>query len=219
MKILVYGKGPREAYNDLYLELRSLLMANNVIFSAKPALYGYDIVVNFYKFNISIDIRCCPIDRLRGLKYDYFYCSEIRGLTGGVLYAVGKTRVYSLEDIVKLVLDTKKYFYTTPLNRIGEQLSKGLKDGVEVMKRDLFDNAWLYPNSVHRNALITNVIFNDPATIVFWTDGTKTVVKADDEPFDPEKGLAMAICKKTLGNEGNYYNIFKKWLPDDKEEK
>ena len=65
---------------------------------------------------------------------------------------------------------------------------------------------------------IKNVIFNDPATIVFWSDNTKTVVKAQDEPFDPEKGLAMAICKRALGNEGNYYNEIKKWLPKEKNE-
>ena len=64
---------------------------------------------------------------------------------------------------------------------------------------------------------ITNVIFNDPATIVFWNDGTKTVVKAENETFDPEKGLAMAIAKKALGNKGNYYNEFKKWLPKEEE--
>lgn len=60
---------------------------------------------------------------------------------------------------------------------------------------------------------IENVIFNDPATIVFWNDGTKTVVKVQNEKFDPEKGLAMAIAKKYFGNHGNYYNEFKKWLP------
>lgn len=61
---------------------------------------------------------------------------------------------------------------------------------------------------------IKDVIFNDPATIVFWMDGTKTVVKAQDgEKFDPEKGLAMAISKKALGNnKSNYYNEFKRWL-------
>ena len=65
---------------------------------------------------------------------------------------------------------------------------------------------------------IKNVIFNDPATIVFWADGTKTVVQCqDDDIFDPEKGLAMAISKKALGNKGNYCNEFKKWLPKDKE--
>ena len=61
---------------------------------------------------------------------------------------------------------------------------------------------------------IESVIFNYPATIVFWNDRTKTVVKVtDDETFDPEKGLAMAVAKKYFGNNGNYYNEFKKWLP------
>lgn len=59
---------------------------------------------------------------------------------------------------------------------------------------------------------IDNVIFNDPATIIFWKDGTKTVVKAEGEDFDPEKGLAMAISKKALGNQHEYYDVFKKWL-------
>ena len=62
---------------------------------------------------------------------------------------------------------------------------------------------------------ITKVIFNDPATIVLWSDGTKTVVKCDErDEFDPEKGLAMAICKKHFG--GGFYNdIFKKWIPEE----
>lgn len=69
-------------------------------------------------------------------------------------------------------------------------------------------------NSVHvdRSFQIKKVIFNEPATIVFWQDGTKTVVKTqNEEDFDPEKGLAMAIAKKAMGNEGNYFNRIKKW--------
>lgn len=63
---------------------------------------------------------------------------------------------------------------------------------------------------------IKKVIFNDPATIVFWSDGSNTVVKAQNgEVYDPEKGLAMAITKKRFGNKGNYYNNIKKWLPKD----
>lgn len=65
--------------------------------------------------------------------------------------------------------------------------------------------------------LIKNVKFNPPATIVFWTDNTKTVVKCNGEDYDPEKGLAMCICKKVLGNKGNYYKVFKKWLPKEDE--
>ena len=60
---------------------------------------------------------------------------------------------------------------------------------------------------------IKDVIFNPPATIVFWSDRTKTVVKAhDDGEYDPEKGLAMAFSKKFLGNNYEYYNEFKHWL-------
>lgn len=60
---------------------------------------------------------------------------------------------------------------------------------------------------------IKDIIFNPPATIVKWADGTKTVVKArGDDAFDPEVGLAMAISKKMYGNKYNYYNVFKKWL-------
>ena len=62
---------------------------------------------------------------------------------------------------------------------------------------------------------IKKVIFNDPATIIYWGDGTKTVVKAEEETFDPEKGMAMAIAKKALGNQGRYYEQFKKWLPEE----
>lgn len=65
---------------------------------------------------------------------------------------------------------------------------------------------------------IKNVIFSDPATIVLWEDGTKTVVKCENEAFDPEKGLAMALAKKMLGNKGNYFNVFKKWIPEEKED-
>lgn len=64
---------------------------------------------------------------------------------------------------------------------------------------------------------IKNVKFNPPATIVLWTDNTKTVVKCNGEDYDPEKGLAMCICKKVLGNKGNYYNVFKKWAPKEDE--
>ena len=65
---------------------------------------------------------------------------------------------------------------------------------------------------------IKKVIFNDPVTVVIWESGAKTIVKAENEAFDPEKGLAMAICKKALGTNksgSNYYDIFKKWLPKE----
>lgn len=60
---------------------------------------------------------------------------------------------------------------------------------------------------------VKQVIFNNPATVVLWSDGTKTVVKcSENDTFDPEIGLAMAICKKAFGNTGAYNEVFKKWV-------
>ena len=59
---------------------------------------------------------------------------------------------------------------------------------------------------------IKNVKFNGPATIVFWADGTKTVVKCQDgDDYSEEIGLAMCIAKKVFGNTSKYNDIFKKW--------
>ena len=63
---------------------------------------------------------------------------------------------------------------------------------------------------------IEKVIFNDPATIVLWEDGSKTIVKVQDgDTFDKEKGLAMALLKKLLGNNGSYYKEIKRWTEDE----
>ena len=60
---------------------------------------------------------------------------------------------------------------------------------------------------------IKKVVFNPPCTIILWTDGTKTIVRAqNDEPFDPEKGMTMAFMKKVRGNKGNYFDEIKKWV-------
>lgn len=65
---------------------------------------------------------------------------------------------------------------------------------------------------------IKNVIFNDPATIVMWSDGTKTVVKCgENDIFDPEKGLAMCCMKKLLGTNktgSNYLDKVQEYFDD-----
>lgn len=54
---------------------------------------------------------------------------------------------------------------------------------------------------------IKKVKFSGPATIVFWADGSKTVVKCQEgDAFDPEKGLALCFMKKVLGNKSGTFN-------------
>lgn len=71
-----------------------------------------------------------------------------------------------------------------------------------------------------RKPEINKVIFSGPCTIVLWDDGDKTMVRCENEHFDKEKGLAMAIAKKFLGtnkNKSDYFDIFKGFIPEEKE--
>lgn len=69
------------------------------------------------------------------------------------------------------------------------------------------------------NVSIRKVIFSNPATIVLWSDGTKTVVKCGpDDIFDKEKGLAMAIVKKMAGNDNSFHKVFKQYTKKKKKE-
>lgn len=123
--------------------------------------------------------------RLEGTGNTKWYNSELRS-------------VRSRNDAISVMLDAAN-------------LAKYVENGKKTM-----EEWWYKMNPYFSTGLpkIKNVIFNDPATIVFWADGSKTVVKCqNDNIYDPEKGLAMAISKKALGNKGNYCNEIKKWLP------
>lgn len=125
---------------------------------------------------------------------------EHRNCIGTQKYAIFWKEVHSLtEAAVPILVDIK-----TRLNsEVKNDLYKYVENDIEQTKN-------LYYGL---SLTIKDVIFNPPATIVFWMDGTKTVVKDQGEVFyDPEKGMAMAVAKKAFGNQGNYYNQFKKCI-------
>ena len=55
----------------------------------------------------------------------------------------------------------------------------------------------------HNNYLAyERIIFNNPATIVLWADGTRTVVKAcKEDKFNKEVGLKTALLQRVFGKE------------------
>lgn len=62
---------------------------------------------------------------------------------------------------------------------------------------------------------IKQVIFNDPATIILWTDGTKTVVKCcDGDEYDAETGFYAAYLKKLLGTK-QFNKDRHKWVKEE----
>lgn len=158
-------------------------------------LYSFDN--NKYHWEIGFEV----LRRLKDTNPNLRDPSEIDEILG---IKVGKI-LYHRDDpsIIRLIIDYRDYADYADDRRL------------KYLKWNSNSNYGL--SSYKPSTEIKNVIFNNPATIVFWSDGTKTVVKAENEPFDPEKGLAMAIAKKALGNEGNYYNEFKKWIPEEEE--
>jgi hypothetical protein len=61
---------------------------------------------------------------------------------------------------------------------------------------------------IYNMALPTDVIFHDPATIVFWEDGTKTVVKCQPgDEYDRLTGFLLCMMKKRYGNSGDFNDI------------
>lgn len=48
------------------------------------------------------------------------------------------------------------------------------------------------------------VIFNPPATIVYWKDGSKTIVRCSNDEFSEEFGFAMACVRKLYGSRNNF---------------
>lgn len=65
-----------------------------------------------------------------------------------------------------------------------------------------------------------HIIFNGAATIVFWCDGTKTVVKCKEgTEYNVEEGLRWCIIKKLLGDSPEFWNFIKGAVPEDKANK
>lgn len=138
---------------------------------------------------------------------------------------IGDIVIHSKKDGARFVvdyLDDRNFLVGIREIRINEVSINGAKYGnlLWAHPEDIIiaNNRYKVEKTYNLGTNIKKVIFNNPATIVFWSDGSKTVVKSHLDDYDPEKGLAMAIAKKALGNKGYYYNVFKKWLPKDDEE-
>lgn len=59
------------------------------------------------------------------------------------------------------------------------------------------------------NKKIKKIILNNPATVIFWNDNSKTVVKCTDgDKYNPLNGIAIAFMKGMLDKKA--YNKLKK---------
>lgn len=66
-----------------------------------------------------------------------------------------------------------------------------------------------------REVYIKRVVYNKPATIVFWSDDTKTTtVCHEKDNYSADSGLMFCIVKKLAGRK-HYSNLLTNWMPSD----
>lgn len=101
-----------------------------------------------------------------------------------------------------------------PITISDQALTPSNDDFIDAMRYSMFNYTRCCVPRLSCEDIIDRVIFNDPATIIFWVDGSKTVVKrSNDDVWDPEKGFCMAVMKKIFGKT----SFIKKYTEEDSE--
>ena len=96
-------------------------------------------------------------------------------------------------------------------NEVAIGVVMGIVDLLDEIFGDAANETKKWENSVDLDKEIDHVVFNDPATIVFWKDGTKTVTKCHaGDTFNNETGLEMCIIRKLTKNK-HYNNVFENY--------
>lgn len=131
-------------------------------------------------------------------------------------------RVFNVDNMIDRDGDTTlEYFKNTIKHMREEVIEKGEKMKLceDYCRNDVMATGAIWSTILaqsNKNVMPKpkKIILNDPATIILWSDNTKTIVKKNskDKKFDPEKGIALCYMKKALGNKGNYNNVFKDWI-------
>ena len=59
------------------------------------------------------------------------------------------------------------------------------------------------------------VVYADPATVVYWGDGTKTVVVCQEgDTYDEREGFLLCCAKKLMGNTGAFNRDMAEHAPE-----
>ena len=120
------------------------------------------------------------------------------------LYNINPREINTIEGLPR---SGRGYQVTDIKNKIGEdpviEVEMNLdafRAAIGYLNRSPFsDPYWMGPSLIHKKKkpIIEKVIYNPPATIVWFNDGDKIVSKTEDE-FDWETGLAICVLKKRM---------------------
>ena len=159
---------------------------------------------------------------------DEFYAEKYRRLgTQCKVISWRLCRTIGCEDplLVKVKMDTDDMYWEVPSRMLCKtpQIKLNISsqdlyscyvgaDGDTPISRSIISNMInKLPNTaIDPRYIPEKIIYNNPATIVFWKDGTKTVVKkAPHEKFNTYHAFCAALAKKILGNNSRVNAIVK----------
>lgn len=136
-----------------------------------------------------------------------YHCTlELEGVLPGEVLS----QIYNVRGIGSL------YEINLPKNSDSKTLTLNSISNENQGKEPLFGGAWYLKNKL---LYINKVIYSNPVTVVFWSDGTKTSSRcAEGDTYNAEFGLTMAILKKFIGND-SVQKTLADWLPADSKTK
>lgn len=130
---------------------------------------------------------------------------------------------FDINDIVTVPYDHDKKYWTVTAVRTNQIKMRATYDLVSAKTGITLDNVpevdmtfvkrptqKKEKSDMDNRYMVKNLISDGPATIVYWADGEKTVVKCmDADTFDPMAGFCAALAKKVYGSTGTVKQIIK----------
>lgn len=185
----------------------------NVLFLAPGYAYAKSVISNQSK---ELDLKKIPYNASTDYNNLYIQTDNVRVemiYTDPIKYVPNlfknRDAVFGKKELLDKAVNT---FYTIRIPRANMSLSAYIAKAHAQDKVEPEKTVETYIPE------IKNVYFNNPMTVVMWEDGTKTMIRCQEgDVYSPESGLALCIAKKSLGNMPNFNNVFKKWIPEEKE--
>ena len=136
----------------------------------------------------------------------------LKAINSELCTLMGTIKFYDMANTVEVEKLTREHesFKNTPYPP--KSLSQALKIAINSVYglNSMVDKGTRNLHEISELA-VEKIISNGPATIVFWNDGTKTVVKCDiydeDDLYD---AVANAIAKKVFGSTSKFHRIVDK---------
>lgn len=116
--------------------------------------------------------------------------------------------------IINLTISSEDLLSLSDLNKINNKSNTELKATeilTEMAKKAIADTDFKgYKYHRYNSYIPKRIIYNDPATVVFWKDGTKTVVKrAPNEVSNHYTAFCAALAKKIFETNSHVNRIVK----------